>query len=160
MRRIKSPQATTESVFHQCSLELLYTVPYVKKHHGVLDILLWYLGKYGYHKGNQRRILGKCNLKCGVSFRSSTFFYVPASRSARLMKSPVKSSQYHLWRRQWKAMVCTASRELWGWYPAVGIMSIANQIVILPLPCINKNWIWVFSMTPEKAKASWDVGYI
>lgn len=84
MQRIESVQATTESIFHQCSLEILYTVPCVKNYHGVVDILLWYLGKYGYHKGNQHRRFGKCNVKYGVSFRSSTFIYVPASRTVGL----------------------------------------------------------------------------
>ena len=99
-------------------------------------------------------------LKCGVSFRSSHFIYIPASRSARLMKSSVKSSQYHLTTQRWKTVVCTASRELWGWYPDVAVMSVAKQVAILPLPCIKKKQVWVFSLTPEKAKASWDVGCI
>lgn len=128
MQRIKAVQATTESIFHQRSLKLLHTAPRVKKYHGVVDILLCYLGKYGYHKGNQNRRLGKCNLKCEVSFRSSSFTYVPASRSARLMKSPMKSSQYpsipvppvtagwHSGERPWYMLLlgnCGADIQLW-----------------------------------------------
>lgn len=33
---------------------------------------------------------------------------------------------------------CTASGELWGWHPAVGVMSVAKQIAMLPSSCINK----------------------